>query len=104
MSKSVIVQCCTLLLLVSGILHPATASDIPGQPVRLPSAEISAELYAAPGKAPRPAVIILHGRQGIGAFHAFYQRSAQAIAQAGIDAYLLSYYANDDDARNCRQS
>jgi carboxymethylenebutenolidase len=57
---------------------------------------INVTLLAAPGEAPRPAVLILHGRQGIAPFAAAYTRYADDLAAAGIDAWLISYYSPDD--------
>jgi carboxymethylenebutenolidase len=64
--------------------------------VFLPSAGVTAELFAAPGEARRPAVIILHGRQGIDPLRRHYQHYAAAVAKSGIDAYLLPYYTGGD--------
>jgi carboxymethylenebutenolidase len=57
---------------------------------------LTAQLFSAPGTGRRPAVVILHGVQGLDAFPAFYQRYAAAIARSGIDAYLLAYYDESD--------
>ncbi|MDR3435612.1 dienelactone hydrolase family protein [Telmatospirillum sp.] len=69
----------------------------------LPTTEgaVSAKLFTIPGSAEqqgaaRPAVIILHGTQGIGRFRSFYENFAGVIAAAGIDAYLFSYYSDVD--------
>jgi carboxymethylenebutenolidase len=94
---------CFILLLLSAVSQSAQAIDIRGQTVTLPTPDgtISAELYEAPGENSRPAIIILHGRQGLEPFHAYYQRYAAALAGAGIDAYLLTYY-QDDDAQKAK--
>jgi carboxymethylenebutenolidase len=93
-----IVGFCSLFLLLSAVSPSAQAADIRGQAVTLPTPNgaVSAERYAAPGESRRPAVIILHGRQGLAPLHAHYQRYAVALAQAGIDAYLLTYYSGDE--------
>jgi carboxymethylenebutenolidase len=49
--------------------------------------------YAAAGRAPRPAVLVLHGSSGLEADLPAYARHAQALAARGIDAHLMSYYA-----------
>jgi carboxymethylenebutenolidase len=49
-------------------------------------------LTRAPGDAPRPAALLLHGAQTFGPRMADYRRYATAIASAGIDAYLVHYY------------
>jgi len=74
------------------------AADIAVRAVTLPTAErpVVGRLFAAPGDGKRPAVILLHGRQGIDRFQDFYERYALALAQAGMDAYLLSYYEGTD--------
>ncbi len=60
------------------------------------SQSLTAELFAARGDGQRPAVVILHGVSGFDAFPAFYRRYAAALADAGIDAYVLSYYDETD--------
>jgi carboxymethylenebutenolidase len=57
---------------------------------------VPATLFTVPGTARRPAVIVLHGRQGLARFQDFYARYATALARAGLDAYLLSYYDATD--------
>ena len=57
---------------------------------------LAAELFAAPGDGRRPAVVILHGIGGFDAFPAVYRRYAAALADAGIDAYVLRYYDASD--------
>src|SRR5437764_1504468 len=49
--------------------------------------------YAAPGEAPRSAVLILHGVSGFDANREAYVGLALELARNGIDAYLVSYYA-----------
>jgi carboxymethylenebutenolidase len=93
-----ILSCCSFFLLLNVVSQSAWATGIQSQIVSLPVPDgtVSAELYAAPGESRRPAVIILHGRQGLGPFLAYYQRYAAALANAGIDAYLLTYYGADE--------
>ena len=81
------------------IAGSAWAAGVQSQTVSLAAGTVPAELYAAPGEGRRPAVIILHGRQGLEPFHASYQRYAVALAGAGIDAYLLTYYSGGDNGR-----
>ena len=61
----------------------------------MPTAErpVTVRLYAAHGETARPAVVLLHGRQGIAPFAAAYTRYATAIAGQGLDAYLISYHS-----------
>jgi carboxymethylenebutenolidase len=88
-----------LLLGLSLVVHAAWATDIAGRALTVPTAErpVTVLLYAAHGETTRPAVVMLHGRQGIEPFAAAYTRYATAIAGQGIDAYLVSYYSNADD-------
>jgi carboxymethylenebutenolidase len=57
---------------------------------------VSIKVFSAPGQALRPTVLVLHGREGIVPFDA-YARYAAALAAAGIDAWLFSYYGGSDD-------
>jgi len=59
---------------------------------------LRATRIAAPGEAPRPAVLILHARQAIEPFAAAYGRYADDLSRAGIDAWLISYYSVEDTA------
>ena len=45
--------------------------------------------FLAAGQAPHPAIIVLHGSQGLDKFRAFYERNATHFARAGFDAYVL---------------
>ena len=64
--------------------------------VATPEHPVEARLFSAPGTQKRPAVILLHGRGGLAPFQGYYEHFAQAIARAGMDAYLLSYYHGAD--------
>jgi carboxymethylenebutenolidase len=81
-----------LLLVLRGSAVAAEISLV------VPTAErpVSVRVFAASGEAPRPAVLILHGRQGIAPI-AHCERLATALAAAGIDAWLFSYYSPEDD-------
>ncbi|WP_460533806.1 dienelactone hydrolase family protein [Chitinimonas naiadis] len=70
------------------------------QSLTIPTSErpVSVSLYAAAGDRPRPAVLILHGRQGLQAFPDAYQHYANSIAEQGVDAYLVRYYSDNDEA------
>ncbi|WP_257165045.1 dienelactone hydrolase family protein [Bradyrhizobium sp. SRS-191] len=77
---------------------PACAVDAVAQEltVSAPDASMTIKLFAGQHEGQRPAVIILHGAQGIERFAAAYSRYAQALAAKGIDAALVAYYdAND---------
>src|SRR5262245_5600174 len=53
---------------------------------------IAATRFGAAGGAPRPAVLILHGAGGLDAGAASYEQYAAAIAESGIDAYVVGYF------------
>jgi len=88
------------LLLLHPLLppRPALAVDVAVSCVTIPTPEhpVAARLFAAPGSAKRPAVILLHGRQGLDRFPGYYEQFARALASSGMDAYLLSYYSGAD--------
>jgi carboxymethylenebutenolidase len=86
-------------LAVLGVLSPsagAAAGEGRSMVFSTKSQPLTAELFAAPGDGKRPAVVILHGISGFDAFPAFYRRYAAALADAGIDAYVLRYYDASD--------
>ncbi|PKU24114.1 dienelactone hydrolase family protein [Telmatospirillum siberiense] len=64
---------------------------------------VEVQRFAVRGEGRRPAVILLHGRQGLDLFRVFYQRTAAAIAAAGFDVYLFPYY-DDDDIRQLKSA
>ncbi|OLN24765.1 Dienelactone hydrolase [Desulfovibrio sp. DV] len=74
--------------------RPAPAAESAVSSVTIPTPEhpVTAQLFHAPGTGRRPAVILLHGRQGLDRFPGYYEQFAKAIAGSGMDAYLLSYY------------
>jgi len=45
----------------------------------------------------RPGVVVLHGARGIELHPRAYERYANALTDAGIDAYLVRYYSPADD-------
>ncbi|MGC2774239.1 MAG: dienelactone hydrolase family protein [Bradyrhizobium sp.] len=53
--------------------------------------------YEAAGTGKRPAVLILHGARGVELKPRAYERYADALASAGIGAYLVRYYNPADD-------
>jgi len=53
--------------------------------------------YAAEGQGKRAGVVILHGARGIELRPRAYERYANALTAAGIDAYLIRYYSPADD-------
>lgn len=83
---------------------PGTAAANDGRDLLLPTTfhPVPARRFAAPGKGKRPAVLLLHGRNGLDRFRSHYEDVARAIAASGLDAYLLSYY-DDADSREAVQ-
>jgi carboxymethylenebutenolidase len=88
------------LLLLTCNMAPVSAGENEVPDIAVPSADgpIHAKLFAAEGDGKRPAVIILHGGQGLGDFADGYAQYAQSIAAKGMDAFLLFYYSDADTA------
>jgi len=82
----------------------AFAADIAGQKMVLPTRERNVEVtvFRAPGEAPRPPVLLLHGANGFDSQIANYNRYAAALADAGFDAFLVFYYSPGDWQRLTR--
>jgi carboxymethylenebutenolidase len=81
--------------------YAALAGDIGKQDFTVTTAErlVAVRRYAAAGNDVRPAVLVLHGRSGPAPkprFAAAYDRYATALANVGIDAYLVSYFSESD--------
>jgi carboxymethylenebutenolidase len=81
-----------LMLLVSGGALAQTALTVPTV-----DGPVDVKVYAAPGDAPRPAVLILHGLGGNNPKQG-YVSLAEATAASGTDAWLFSYYTPSDQA------
>jgi carboxymethylenebutenolidase len=77
----------------------AFAAGIEGTKTTLPSAEreVRVTYFRAPGEAPRPAALLLHGAGGFDRRIADNSRYASMLAEAGIDAYLVYYYSDLDE-------
>ena len=77
----------------------ATAAEIQGQKIMLPAKErqVHVTYFHAPGDAPRPAALLLHGAGGFDRQIANNNRYAAQLAAQGIDAYLVYYYSDLDD-------
>jgi carboxymethylenebutenolidase len=75
------------------------ASEIQGKKITLPSVERQVRVvqFKAPGTAPRPSVLLLHGAGGFDRRIAEYNRYASALAKQGMDAYLVYYYSDSDE-------
>src|SRR5262245_65922222 len=77
----------------------AKAADIEGQKITLPSKEreVHVTYFRAPGDAPRPAALLLHGAGGFDRRIDDNSHYAAMLAAAGIDAYLVYYYSDLHD-------
>jgi len=86
------------LALLALVGSSASAAEIQGKKITLPSTErqVHVTQFKAPGDAPRPSVLLLHGAGGFDRRIAEYNRYASALANAGIDAYLVYYYSDTD--------
>jgi carboxymethylenebutenolidase len=76
----------------------ASAAEIEGQNILLPAKErqVSVTYFRAPGDAPRPSVLLLHGARGFDGQIADYDRYCSELAGNGMDAYLVYYYDGND--------
>ena len=45
---------------------------------------IAVTAFLAPGQGPHPAIIVLHGSQGLEKYRAFYERNAHTAGAGGI--------------------
>ena len=81
------------------------AAEIQGKTMTLPAMERAVKVvhFRAPGEAKRPSALLLHGAGGFDRRIADYNRYASALANQGIDAYLVYYYS-DADERGMSQS
>jgi carboxymethylenebutenolidase len=77
----------------------ANASDVEGKKIMLPAKEreVHVTYFRAPGDAPRPGALLLHGGGGFDRRIADNSHYAAMLAAAGIDAYLVYYYSDLDD-------
>ena len=73
-------------------------AEISGKELKLPATErmVRVSYFHAPGEAKRPAALLLHGAGGFDRRIHDYNRYAAAVADAGIDAYLVYYYSAED--------
>src|SRR5258705_10001726 len=88
---------------LSNFAPAASAADIQGKMMTLPATEhaVKVEFYRAPGNAKRPTVLMLHGGQGWGGAEGRtenFQHYASELANRGYDAYMVSYYSDQDVA------
>lgn len=96
--------CAAMAAWLLAIAPPAFALDAAGQKTTLPTRERNVDVtyFRAPGNAPRPSVLLLHGANGFDSQIANYNRYAAALADAGLDAYLVFYYSPGDWQRLTR--
>jgi carboxymethylenebutenolidase len=95
-----------LAFLVLIAFYPTVdAAEIAGKTMTLPAKErqVKVVYFRAPGDAKRPAALLLHGAGGFDRRIADYNKYASALANEGIDAYLVYYYS-DADERGMSQS
>ena len=86
------------LLALGSLPGTASAADIEGRHIVLPARErqVNVTYFRAPGDAPRPAVLLLHGARGFDGQIADYDRYCSQLAGNGMDAYLVYYYSFND--------
>ena len=86
-------------LVLLALLPTVEAADIAGKAMTLPATErqVKVVYFRAPGDAKRPAALLLHGAGGFDRRIADYNRYASALANEGIDAYLVYYYSAADE-------
>jgi carboxymethylenebutenolidase len=91
------------LLAFASFASGTSAAEIKGKEMTLPASEhpVKVEYYRAPGNAKRPTVFMLHGGQGWGGAEGRtenFQHYASELANRGFDAYMVSYYSDQDVA------
>jgi carboxymethylenebutenolidase len=86
------------LLALRALPGMASAAEIEGQHILLPAKErqVNVTYFRAPGEAPRPSVLLLHGARGFDGQIADYDRYCSELAGKGMDAYLVYYYSAND--------
>jgi carboxymethylenebutenolidase len=77
------------------MLRPTHAGTPEKFSVEADEGGIALDRYAADGVGKRAGVLILHGVRGIELKPRAYQRYADALNAAGIDAYLVRYFGSD---------
>jgi carboxymethylenebutenolidase len=84
---------------VLALFPAAQAAEILGKPMTLPATErqVKVVYFRAFGDAKRPSALLLHGAGGFDRRIADYNRYGSALANQGIDAYLVYYYSEADE-------
>ncbi len=100
-----LIICIAALLPLAFFAPDAKADvDVQGTEMKIPAREREVRVihFHAPGEAPRPTALMLHGAGGIsGKRIADYNHYAATLASAGIDAYIVYYYSRaDEEGRN----
>jgi carboxymethylenebutenolidase len=77
----------------------AMGADIEGKKIMLPAKErqVHVTYFRAPGDAPRPAALLLHGAGGFDRRIDDNNHYAAMLAAQGVDAYLVYYYSDLDE-------
>jgi carboxymethylenebutenolidase len=77
--------------------RPSSAEIIEKLSAAAGDGDVALTRYAAEGQGLRAGVLVLHGARGVELHPRAYERYANALAAAGIDAYLVRYYSPADD-------
>jgi carboxymethylenebutenolidase len=85
---------CTIALII-----PCAAAEVQELSIDNDGRVIAVTRYAAEGVNARPAVLVLHGSGGIEVNPEAYARHARALAENGIDAYLVRYFGAGSNSR-----
>jgi carboxymethylenebutenolidase len=85
---------CTIALAAS-----CAAAEVQDLAIDSSGRAIAVTRYAAEGAQARPAVVVLHGSSGVEANPEVYARPARALADNGIDAYLVRYFGRGSGSR-----
>ena len=98
--RSAIIFCwCLLAVILGGFAHAHAEGIQTHEATQVTSrGPLVVKVFLAEGQGPHPAIIVLHGSQGLEKYRAFYERQATQLALAGFDAYVLNYYNEQDVA------
>jgi carboxymethylenebutenolidase len=94
-----LIQSAVAALALLAFAAPVSSAEIEGQKTMLPAKErqVHVTYFRAPGDAPRPAALLLHGAGGFDRRLTENSHYASMLANAGIDAYLVYYYSDLDE-------
>jgi carboxymethylenebutenolidase len=86
-------------ILVGLVCIARAGEQVAAKEITLPATErqVKVTYFRSPGEAKRPAALLLHGGGGFDRRIVEYNRYASALANAGIDAYLVYYYSAEDE-------